>query len=304
MKPQQTTDGILVVNKPKGMTSFDVVAKIRKKFSQKKVGHAGTLDPSVEGVLVIALGKATKLIDELQTRPKTYIGEISLGFSTETEDLDGDIVEKISITQPFTDQQIDAAMASLNGNIIQVPPMYSAVKVAGRRLYEYARSGERVERPQRDATIYDYHRTSATTLEDDVQKFSFVAQVSKGTYIRTLAVDTGNALQIPATMSYLKRVSGSGFGIDQAHDLADIIATSDTELRQLVVPISDVLTWSQHNLSQDEWFKVKNGQKISVDDWPANEEPKMLYFNSELKAVYVFDHDKLLWRSRYVFSNE
>ncbi|MDR3190644.1 MAG: tRNA pseudouridine(55) synthase TruB, partial [Lactobacillaceae bacterium] len=192
-------DGILPVYKPTGMTSHDVVFKLRKILHMKKIGHAGTLDPSVDGVLPIALGRATKAIEFLQATGKIYHGEITLGFATTTEDLDGEEVERVHLTQGFSDAQILAAMQSLTGEIIQIPPMYSAVKVNGRRLYEYARAGETVERPQREATIYRFERTSPTEYLPDLgeQKFTFTAEVSKGTYIRTLAVDLGRALGVP-----------------------------------------------------------------------------------------------------------
>lgn len=295
-------DGVLVVDKPRGVTSFDVVRQVRRLFGQKKVGHAGTLDPSVAGVLVVALGKATKLIDELQTRPKRYIGEITLGFATETEDLDGAVIARKTIDTPIATTTIDAAIKVLNGAIKQIPPMYSAVKVNGRRLYDYARAGEIVMRPERDAMIYDFHRTSDVNFENNVQKFNFEATVSKGTYIRTLASDTGKALDIPATMTSLTRTMGSGFTLIQAHDLTEVEKLAPDDLLQIIVPIKDILTWPTHILSDDEWFAVKNGQKIA--HWEPSTNFKQLYYNDKLKAVYQYDNSEQVWRSRYVFDNQ
>lgn len=302
MTNKQMIDGVLVVDKPRGVTSFDVVRQVRRLFGQKKVGHAGTLDPSVAGVLVVALGKATKLIDELQTRPKRYIGEITLGFATETEDLDGAVIARKTIDTPIATTTIDAAIKVLNGAIKQIPPMYSAVKVNGRRLYDYARSGETVTRPERDAMIYDFHRTSDVNFENNVQKFNFEATVSKGTYIRTLASDTGKALDIPATMTSLTRTMGSGFTLSQAHDLTEIEKLAPDDLLQIIVPIKDILTWPTHILSDDEWFAVKNGQKIA--HWEPSTNFKQLYYNDKLKAVYQYDNSEQVWRSRYVFDNQ
>lgn len=295
-------DGVLVVDKPRGVTSFDVVRQVRRLFGQKKVGHAGTLDPSVAGVLVVALGKATKLIDELQTRPKRYIGEITLGFATETEDLDGAVIARKTIDTPIATTTIDAAIKVLNGAIKQIPPMYSAVKVNGRRLYDYARAGAIVMRPERDAMIYDFHRTSDVNFENNVQKFNFEATVSKGTYIRTLASDTGKALDIPATMTSLTRTMGSGFTLIQAHDLTEVEKLAPDDLLQIIVPIKDILTWPTHILSDDEWFAVKNGQKIA--HWEPSTNFKQLYYNDKLKAVYQYDNSEQVWRSRYVFDNQ
>ncbi|CAM3068025.1 tRNA pseudouridine(55) synthase TruB [Leuconostoc rapi] len=304
MVKNSIVDGIIVVNKPRGLTSFDVVSKIRRAVGQKRVGHAGTLDPNVDGVLVIALGKATKLIDEFQARPKCYVGDITLGFATETEDLDGDIIAKQSIDEPFTDESIDTAIAKLNGEIKQMAPMFSAVKVNGKRLYEYARAGEVIERPVRDAFIHDYHRTSPITYQDAQQKFDFVAEVSKGTYIRTLAVDTGRQLGVPATMTSLTRIMGSGMTIEQATDLQDILVLEREALLKLIIPIKDVLTWPTKELSDNEWFAVKNGQKIS--EWAMNDDSAYLQltYHGDLKAVYAYDIERNLWQSRYVFTNE
>ncbi len=302
MQKNNPVDGILVVNKPKGVTSFDVVAKVRRAVGQKKVGHAGTLDPDVDGVLVVALGKATKLIDELQARPKRYIGEITLGFATETEDLDGDVVAEQPITTPYTDAAIDQAIAQLNGLIQQVPPMFSAVKVAGKRLYEYARAGETVTRPVRDAMIYDFHRTSAVRYQQQQQKFNFEATVSKGTYIRTLAVDTGKQLEVPATMTSLTRTMGSGMPLSAATPLETITSLPREDVLKLVVPIQTVLTWPVKALTDDEWFAVKNGQKITT--WPAPDTYLQLTYQGELKAVYAYQAAEHHWQSRYVFTNE
>ncbi|CAH1853538.1 tRNA pseudouridine(55) synthase TruB [Convivina praedatoris] len=296
-------DGILVVNKPVGMTSFDVVARLRRHLGQKKIGHAGTLDPSVDGILVLALGKATKLIDVLQSRPKTYQGEITLGFQTETEDREGTIIKEQALTIPLSVNDIDQAIAHFHGQITQVPPLYSAVKVAGRRLYEYARANEPVERPARSAYIYDFKRTSQPEFDGRYQSFDFQAQVSKGTYIRTLASDVGEFLNLPATMTRLTRISGSGFDLSQATSLDGLLALSvDQIVERMVVPINQILDWPIKELDQTEWFAVSNGQKIS--DWPINESGYLqLYYQGQLKAVYQYNSEQALWRSRYVFSN-
>ncbi|GMA70615.1 tRNA pseudouridine synthase B [Leuconostoc litchii] len=302
MVMNQMIDGLLVINKPKGMTSFDIVAKVRRLVGQKKVGHAGTLDPNVDGVLVVALGKATKLIDELQTRPKSYIGEITLGFATETEDLDGQVIEELSIDIPFSSEKIDNAIQQLNGPIKQKPPMYSAVKVNGKRLYEYARNGEIVERPIREAMIHSFRRTSNILFANGLQKFDFEAKVSKGTYIRTLAVDTGQAIGIPATMTKLTRVMGSGFKIEESLHLDELMRLEHNDVVAKVIPIKEVLDWPIKELNEDEWFAVKNGQKIS--NWSPSNQYLQLYYQNKLKAVYQYDEDGRVWRSRYVFDNQ
>ena len=166
-------DGILPLWKEKGMTSFDCVYKVRKLLKTKKVGHSGTLDPEVDGVLPICIGKATKVVENLHEANKVYQGEITLGFSTETEDAHGKVVATTPIKTPFSVQEIDEKMQSFIGEITQIPPMYSAVKVNGKRLYEYARAGEEVERPVRKATIYNFRRISEPVYNGETKTQSW-----------------------------------------------------------------------------------------------------------------------------------
>ena len=152
-------DGIINVKKEAGMTSHDVVFKLRKILGTKKIGHGGTLDPDVVGVLPIAVGKATRMVEFMQDEGKVYEGEITLGFSTTTEDASGEVVEQTPVEAPLDAGEVDRMIAQMVGEIEQVPPMYSAVKVNGRKLYEYARAGEEVERPVRQVAIYEFTRT-------------------------------------------------------------------------------------------------------------------------------------------------
>lgn len=206
-------DGILPLWKEKGMTSFDCVFKVRRLLQTKKVGHSGTLDPEVDGVLPICVGKATKVVEYLLESNKVYQGEICLGIATETEDAHGEIVNQEEIITPFTIEEIDAMMETFKGEIIQIPPMYSAVKVNGKRLYEYARKGETVERPERRVKIYEFKRTSTPVYDEasKTQKWQFEVSCSKGTYVRTLAVDLGEKLGVPAHMSQLTRIKSGPF---------------------------------------------------------------------------------------------
>ncbi|GAP00220.1 tRNA pseudouridine(55) synthase TruB [Fructobacillus ficulneus] len=296
--------GLLVVNKPKEMTSFGVVARLRRVTGQKKIGHAGTLDPNVDGVLVVALGRATKLIDLLQTRPKTYTGTVTFGYATESQDADGEVVADQPLTEGLDQAAITAAMADLTGDVIQIPPIYSAVKVNGKRLYEYARAGETVELPERQATIYRFDQTSDLSWVEGqpYQQLDFEAQVSKGTYIRTLAYDLGQKLGLPATMTALRRTAGSGFDLAQATDLDDLLEMDFDQLCQKIMPIEAVLDWPRKDLTEEEYFAVKNGQKIPTTTWPQTEEGYyQTFYQDQLLAVYHFDADQGLWRSRYFF---
>lgn len=216
--------GLLPIWKEKGMTSHDVVFRLRKILKMKKIGHTGTLDPDVEGVLLICLGEGTKLVELLMDGQKEYTGEITLGFSTETEDASGETVEITPVNEPISNQRIDDAMVEMEGIIKQIPPYYSAVKVNGKRLYEYARSGEHVERPVREVEIDRFERISETVYDErkKIQSWKFHVLCGKGTYVRTLAVDLGKQLGFAAHMSALTRNATGGYSQIDALTLDEV----------------------------------------------------------------------------------
>lgn len=302
-------DGILPIYKETGMTSHDVVFKLRRILNMKKIGHAGTLDPNVDGVLPIALGKATKTIEFLQEAGKIYTGSITLGFATTTEDLDGEVVAKKAIVTPFSVDEIKEAMASLTGEIIQIPPMYSAVKVNGRRLYDYARAGETVERPRRQATIYEFNLTSEPVfdVQKQTQSFTFVARVSKGTYIRTLAVDLGKQLKVPSVMSQLTRVSAGGYDIAHAHSLNDIANRMqlENELGDWLMPLSTAVEQFIHvELNDEQWEQVKHGIGQPASLLEPIQDKIVLTYHGEVKSVFHWRKDKNQYRAYRTFSIE
>ncbi|MFD1485707.1 tRNA pseudouridine(55) synthase TruB [Lacticaseibacillus baoqingensis] len=283
-------DGILPVYKPAGVTSHDVVAQLRRLLHMKKIGHSGTLDPSVDGVLPIALGAATKAVPELMAAGKTYTGAVTFGFATETEDLDGATIARQTLTAGFSDAQIDAAMAQLTGTITQIPPMYSAVKVNGRKLYEYARAGETVERPKRQVTVYRFARTKPAVFDavKGKQHINFIAEVSKGTYIRTLAVAVGRQLQVPAVMSQLTRIASGGFTLDQTLDLRPLTpetapAAVAAQLRPIEYAYAQLPLLA---LTADQYDRLQHGRFLRLDATS----PKVgLTYDGLLKAVYRRD---------------
>lgn len=302
-------DGILPIYKEAGMTSHDVVFKLRRILNMKKIGHAGTLDPNVNGVLPIALGKATKTIEFLQEAGKTYTGSVTLGFATTTEDLDGEVIETKALDRPFSVDEIQTAMASLTGEIVQIPPMYSAVKVNGRRLYDYARAGEIVERPHRQATIYEFNLTSEPVFDvkKQTQSFTFVAKVSKGTYIRTLAVDLGRQLKVPSVMSQLTRVNAGGYEIKQAHSLDDIANRMklDNELGEWLMPLSTAVEQFIHvELSDEQWEQVKHGIGQPASLLEPIQDKIVLTYHGEVKSVFHWRKDKNQYRAYRTFSIE
>ena len=290
-------DGILALYKERGMTSNDAVFKCRKLFKTRRVGHSGTLDPNVDGVLPICVGKATKVVNYLMDSGKVYMGQIILGFATETEDLDGAVVEQQRLVRPFSDQEIDQAMQALCGDLIQIPPMYSAIKVNGRRLYDYARKGEEVVRPKRQIHVDYFKQTKPSSFDENrgQQTIFFEVGCGKGTYVRTLAVDLGKKLGVPAVMSDLTRLKSGGFMIGQAVSLAQLESLSADQLAQALAPIDHALgAFAHHELSEKQWTFVKNGGFLAPSYVNGGQVvPKLvLMYQGKARAVYKYNEPK------------
>lgn len=290
-------DGILALYKERGMTSNDAVFKCRKLFKTRRVGHSGTLDPNVDGVLPICVGKATKVVNYLMDSGKVYMGQIILGFATETEDLDGAVVEQQRLVRPFSDQEIDQAMQALCGDLIQIPPMYSAIKVNGRRLYDYARKGEEVVRPKRQIHVDYFKQTKPSSFDEQhgQQTIYFEVGCGKGTYVRTLAVDLGKKLGVPAVMSDLTRLKSGGFMIGQAVSLAQLESLSEDQLAQALVPIDHALgAFAHHELTEKQWTFVKNGGFLAPSYVNGGQVvPKLvLMYQGKARAVYKYNEPK------------
>ncbi|GGB56229.1 tRNA pseudouridine(55) synthase TruB [Fictibacillus barbaricus] len=280
--------GILALNKPAGMTSHDCVAKIRRIFSTKKVGHTGTLDPEVTGVLPICIGRATKIAEYMSDYGKEYIGEVTLGFSTETEDAHGAKVSEKPVTEDIPFQVIEDILKSMTGEIEQIPPMYSAVKVNGKKLYEYARQGISVERPRRKVTIHELELlNSDKTLTKELPVFSFRVKCSKGTYVRTLAVEIGERLGLPAHMSNLIRTASGPFTIDECVTFEQL-ESGDIPLDEYLVPLEKGIAHFPKWTVSDEWlFKIKNG---SVLEAPKElEQSPFGVYNEEGKCLAIYE---------------
>ena len=248
------------------MTSHDAVFKLRKILKEKKIGHGGTLDPDVTGVLPIAVGKATRLIEYMQEEGKIYEGEITLGFSTTTEDASGELVEVTPVSPELSQEMVDQTMATFVGQIVQIPPMYSAVKVDGRKLYDYARAGQEVERPKRTIEICSFERTSPLVAEGDLVRFTFRVKCGKGTYVRTLSVDLGAKLGYASHMSKLERTGSAGLTLDDAltlAEIADLVENGDFSfLRPLELGIGDLPTVE---LTSEQVTEVSFGRRISLE---------------------------------------
>ncbi len=219
-------NGILLVDKPSGLTSFRVVSEIKRHFNLKKVGHGGTLDPFATGLLIILINRGTKLGQTFLEDDKEYEGTIVLGVKTDTYDIEGKVV---SSTEAKTDNQaIKAAVKSFKGNIEQVPPIYSAVKVNGKRAYKLARKGEDIKLKKRDVVI---HSIEVTDINEGIHPLvDFKVKVSKGTYIRSLAHDIGERLGVGAHLKNLRRLSSGEFNLKDAKPLDDILKWNQDEL--------------------------------------------------------------------------
>ena len=215
-------DGIVIVDKPQDWTSQDVTARLRRVFHTRRIGHGGTLDPMATGVLPVFVGRATRGVEFFEHAEKTYETVLRLGLTTDTEDITGAVLTETPVS--VTDEQIEAALAAFRGEIMQVPPMYSALKVNGQKLCDLARKGKTVERQPRPITIHEL-----TLLERGVNTLRLRVRCSKGTYIRTLCKDIGEELGCGGCMESLRRVSAGEYTIDEAVPLQELLDTAQPE---------------------------------------------------------------------------
>ena len=283
-------EGILPLWKEKGMTSHDCVFKLRKILKMKRIGHTGTLDPSVEGVLPICLGQATKVSEYIMNEGKTYVATVTIGSSTTTEDADGDVVKVDSSEKQFSIDQIKSVLQQLTGQITQTPPMYSAVKVNGKKLYEYAREGKEVERPSRQVTIHYLNLLD----EDDLfsgQEISFQIEIgcSKGTYIRTLAVQIGELLGYPAHMSSLVRTASGNFNKSHCLTLQEVQeALEEGVLDNNILPIKHALAkWPSEEMDESLKKWIANGAVLELHPLLNTNDKVVFTEEGQPVAVYI-----------------
>ena len=252
-------NGILNVYKPKGFTSRDIVNIVRKIYKTKKVGHAGTLDPNATGVLPIAIGSATKLVDYIQTMGKSYIGEMTLGINTDTLDIWGKSIESKEISLD-KNKFFEVIKKYDNKNIMQLPPMYSALKKDGKRLYEYARAGIEVEREEREVEIY-----SLIILNFYENKIRFEVSCSKGTYIRTLFNDIASDTNNLSYMSSLCRNKYGMFKIEDSYSLERLKTFNEDELQKTLTKIEDIFQYERIDFDKKYFKHISNGLRKTFD---------------------------------------
>ncbi|HYI02164.1 tRNA pseudouridine(55) synthase TruB [Hyalangium sp.] len=258
-------DGVLVIDKPSGPTSFDVVRQVRALLKVKKAGHTGTLDPMATGVLPICLGEATKVAGFITEGDKAYEATVRLGVETDTQDAQGKVLAEAPVP-PLTATLLETALAPFRGTLEQVPPMYSAVKVAGKRLYELARAGEEVERASRQVTVYEL------TLRDfSSNTVRLSVRCSKGFFVRTLAYDLGRVLGCGAHLEALRRTVSGPFILAQALPLADLpaLVQDRAAVARKLLPLSEALSHLQElRVSAAEAARVIHGVPLEAPPLP------------------------------------
>lgn len=294
----QLIDGILVIDKPADWTSHDVVAKVRKICRTRRVGHTGTLDPFATGVLLVCLNRATRLVQFLTGEDKEYLATIRFGFATDTGDLTGTPLPPPTSTAHLNDALLENALAQFRGHITQIPPMYSAKKIGGVKLYEMARRGEEVERPP--ITIEIKNLEIVSPLQKDECQVRVVCSV--GTYIRTLAEDIGKALGIGAHLTALRRTRVGNCDLSQAHTLDALATIAEAgALSQALIPMASAVSLPEYSLSSKEAEMISHGRKIhQIGHYVLGQQVKLMYAQ-KLLAIAEYHPAENELRPRVVF---
>lgn len=295
-------NGVLNIYKEKGFTSHDVVAKMRGILQQKKIGHTGTLDPDAVGVLPVCLGNATRLADMLTDRDKEYEAAMRLGVKTDTQDLSGTVLEEKPVA--VSEAEVETVIQSFAGSYEQVPPMYSALKVNGKRLYELAREGREVERRPRSVALYRIE-----ILSMQLPEVSIRVSCSKGTYIRTLCHDIGEKLGCGAVMSSLKRTKSGCFTLDTAITLSELERLRDEKnVEKVLIPVDAMFDELAQVHVPDIYIKaVQNGNLFSLHQimerrmFGPNEEVRVYDGTGRFYGIYTFDREEGVFKPRKMF---
>ena len=305
-------DGVICIDKPPGMTSHDVVARARHIINHRRVGHAGTLDPFATGLLVLLVGRATRLTQFLTGLEKEYEAVIRLGFATDTADRTGKQITELT-KREWSEDQIEGALSSLRGEIDQVPPMYSAKKQGGRKLYELARKGEEVERAAVRVSIHEFEplKPKGEWLKSNLDgTFDFEVRVvcSSGTYIRTLAEDFGKQLNVGAHLAELRRTRVGDFTVEEAVTLEQLKTRVAEEAigRALYTPDDALKRLPAINISDEDVRRIRHGLKLEISDpkWINGERVRIRDSAGHLIAVGTFDLETATLHPSVVISVE
>ncbi|WP_324284077.1 tRNA pseudouridine(55) synthase TruB [Fusobacterium polymorphum] len=285
-------EGIIVVNKPKGITSFDVIRKLKKILKTKKIGHTGTLDPLATGVMLMCVGKATKLASDLEAKAKIYIANFDIGYATDTYDIEGKkIVENII---DVSKEDLEQSIKKFIGNIKQVPPMYSAIKIDGNKLYHLARKGIEVERPERDITI-EY----INLLDFKDNKAKIETKVSKGCYIRSLIFDIGQDLGTYATMTALQRKQVGDYSLENSYSLEQIEEMVLNNDFKFLKTVEEIFSYDKYSLqTEKELTLYKNGNTVKIKENLENKKYR-IYFQDEFIGLANVENNNLLKGYKY-----
>ncbi|HZA20377.1 MAG TPA: tRNA pseudouridine(55) synthase TruB [Actinomycetota bacterium] len=280
---ETAVDGVLVIDKPPGITSHDVVDEVRRRLATKKVGHGGTLDPEATGILMVGVGRATRFLEYSQRAPKRYTAVGVFGITTSTQDASGEIIE----VRPaeITRADVERVAGGFVGEIDQVPPMVSAVKIGGERLYKKARRGEEVERAARRVTI---HELTVTDFDPDGPRATFDVLCSSGTYVRTLVNDLGEALGCGAHLESLRRVAAGGFSIDEAIALEEVTPGS---LRPLADAVRDL---PAIHVTEEDAERVGHGRDLPAVGELEDGACVAVHLDDRLLAVYRRKGERLV----------
>ena len=285
-------EGIIVVNKPKGITSFDVIRKLKKILKTKKIGHTGTLDPLATGVMLVCVGKATKLASDLEAKDKIYIADFDIGYATDTYDIEGKKIAENIIE--VSKENLKQSIKKFIGNIKQIPPMYSAIKIDGNKLYHLARKGIEVERPKRDVTI-EY----INLLDFKDNKVKIETKVSKGCYIRSLIYDIGQDLGTYATMTALQRKQVGDYSLENSYSLEQIEKMVLNNDFKFLKTIEEIFSYDKYSLqTEKELTLYKNGNTVKIKENLENKRYR-IYFQNEFVGLANIENNNLLKGYKY-----
>ena len=285
-------EGIIVINKPKGITSFDVIRRLKKILKTKKIGHTGTLDPLAIGVMLVCVGKATKLASDLEAKDKVYIADFDIGYATDTYDIEGKKIAENIIE--VSKENLEQSIKKFIGNIKQVPPMYSAIKIDGNKLYHLARKGIEIERPERDVTI-EY----INLLDFKDNKAKIETKVSKGCYIRSLIYDIGQDLETYATMTALQRKQVGDYSLENSYSLEQIEEMTLNDDFKFLKTIEEIFSYDKYSLqTEKELTLYKNGNTVKIKENLENKRYR-IYFLNEFIGLANIENNNLLKGYKY-----
>ena len=285
-------EGIIVVNKTKGITSFDVIRKLKKILKTKKIGHTGTLDPLATGLMLVCVGKATKLASDLEAKNKIYIADFDIGYATDTYDVEGKKIAENIIE--VSKENLEQSIKKFIGNIKQVPPMYSAIKIDGNKLYHLARKGIEVERPKRDVTI-EY----INLLDFKNNKAKIETEVSKGCYIRSLIYDIGQDLGTYATMTALQRKQVGEYSLENSYNLEQIEEMTLNNDFKFLKTVEEIFSYDKYNLqTEKEFILYKNGNTVKIKENLENKRYR-IYFQDKFIGLANIENNNLLKGYKY-----